>query len=1217
MSDSQEKSQPIAETKGDAAPPAVLNLSPVAAAFADRGAEPTDDAPTIISKPARSGQLRPEDSFAGKLRGRKLAHFELIDPIGVGGMAAVIRALDTQLDRVVALKILPPEMATDPENIRRFQQEARAAAKLDHENIARVFFFGEDQGLHFIAFEFVEGENLRTVLEKRRHLPVAEAVHYMLQIATGLAHAAERGVVHRDIKPSNIIIGPTGRAKLVDMGLARSMAPVGNELTHSGVTLGTFDYISPEQALEPRQADVRSDIYSLGCTFYQMLTGQSPVPEGTAAKKLHHHQHVLPVDPRQLTAGIPDDLAAILSRMMAKDPQDRYQRPEHLVHHLLQVAQRLGAGDVPEGVLYVDAPLPNSPRMRPVLVAVASAFLLVMLVGLHGMTSGPVPNVSNNHALDKDTDKHAGADPVRPKSPDALTKTDDKEPAPPPQPKSEWVKHDARTAKDLSAFLDKRNPQSHVYLVNDIDLRHEPGDTSNRVPGLTFQGDKDRELTIQGKDPKKRPTIRLAYNADLRDGDLEGVPLWTALALKGGKVTLRDLRFEVDAKLAHRLIMAAVKLQEGCQLKIEKCEFVQYNPPSSGRLSDLLVEGSRGGAIKPIAIVNDCFFTGGQKTEFLAEPAQLGGQFACSVSGLASLQLSNCAFAPHQSVVYLRDKSTPPADVTLRNCSAFLIEGAAFQLDDGVSGRFTVQNSLFSRPDSVTDSNAVLIQQVGPGDVHFSGLHNRYHNLSAFWIKPQERQVSLAIANTWEEFQSVAKVSDEKSSPLSVSPWTDKSPLKSLEQNHPQQAFQADVKLAELRQGDANRMIGVERCVWGILYDKLPALDDKKPELMARKIVDPTQETGGGHYKSLGQALLDAKPGDLILVKHTGPLPVEPVRLDKASLDITLKPFPGYQPILTLGDTTDKHAAIFRIHDSKLRLEQLEFSLRPRRDGFESQAVIGMAGLGHCSFKNCVITLDPELADDVPMAVVSLADPRDVMKMDPAPSRELPEIRFDNCFVRGKGDLIAVRASRPFDLKADNCLVVLTGSFLNIDGNPKDPPATPSVQVALSKTTAYLTTHVVSFKNGKSVRELVALQMKASDCLFAASVSEQAFIHLAGEINEDQLRHFLTWTGGHNAYNGFKHMIEQQPRGDGMMLPPYGKDRWEMFSRERDGAFNQVKFTSPPLSDTMLVRSLPAQFKVKIDLDADPGYGAEIHRLPKPSSDSKAAVTTRPIEPDE
>src|SRR5262249_47417868 len=187
--------------------------------------------------------------------------------------------------------------------------------------------------------------------------------------------------------PSNIIITPSGRAKLVDMGLARSLGPHDNrQLTQSGVTLGTFDYISPEQALEPRDADVRSDIYSLGCTFYHMLTGQPPVPEGTAAKKLHHHQHVAPLDPRQLNPEIPDDVAAILQRMIAKEVNDRYQRAEHLVQHLLQSAQKLGGIDVPEGVLFVDAPLPSPPRKRPVLLAAIAVVALSAFVLFVAMT---------------------------------------------------------------------------------------------------------------------------------------------------------------------------------------------------------------------------------------------------------------------------------------------------------------------------------------------------------------------------------------------------------------------------------------------------------------------------------------------------------------------------------------------------------------------------------------------------------------------------------------------------------------------------------------------------------------------------------------------------------------------------------------------------------------------------------------------------------------
>ncbi|MBX9578936.1 MAG: serine/threonine protein kinase, partial [Gemmataceae bacterium] len=344
-------------------------------------AEPDpDDAPTVITHPDRRPSsvvtVPPPPYVVGEppsLAGRRLGHFELIEAVGAGGMAAVLKARDLELGRVVALKILPPEAAADPEAVTRFKQEARAAAKLDHENVARVYFCGEDQNLHFIAFEFVEGQTLRAVIDRRGPLPAGECVRSMLQVAAGLNHAADRGVVHRDIKPSNVIVTPDGRAKIVDMGLARHLegGSVNGGVTQSGVTLGTFDYISPEQALDPRRADVRSDIYSLGCTFYHALTGRPPVPEGTAAKKLHAHQHEAPLDPRELNPAVPDDLAAVLSRMMVKDPARRYQTPVELIADLKAVAARLRvpldgavADSAVEAVPAAAAVLPEAPRLR-------------------------------------------------------------------------------------------------------------------------------------------------------------------------------------------------------------------------------------------------------------------------------------------------------------------------------------------------------------------------------------------------------------------------------------------------------------------------------------------------------------------------------------------------------------------------------------------------------------------------------------------------------------------------------------------------------------------------------------------------------------------------------------------------------------------------------------------------------------------------------------
>src|SRR5262245_37451201 len=312
------------------------------------GGEEPESGLTVVRGSGSSAQRRP--GTAGSLPpmsmprpGDLIATFLLEEAIGAGGMGAVFRALDTQLDRHVALKLLPPDQAADTEVVQRFYQEGRSAARLDHENIARVFSIGQDGAFHYIAFEYIEGVTIRQRVEAAGPLKVAEAVDIALQIAHALVHACERGVVHRDIKPSNIIITPQGRAKLVDMGLARRFERGSDHgLTQSGMTLGTFDYISPEQARDPRDVDVRSDLYSLGCTLFHMLTGRPPFPGGTVLQKLIQHQEEAPADVRSLNPEVPAELAAVISRLMAKERDRRYQGPEHLARDLLSVAGSLG-----------------------------------------------------------------------------------------------------------------------------------------------------------------------------------------------------------------------------------------------------------------------------------------------------------------------------------------------------------------------------------------------------------------------------------------------------------------------------------------------------------------------------------------------------------------------------------------------------------------------------------------------------------------------------------------------------------------------------------------------------------------------------------------------------------------------------------------------------------------------------------------------------------
>ncbi len=297
--------------------------------------------PLEIESPA--ARLTPKE-LGVALEGQQLDHVLLEQFVGGGGMGAVFRAWDTTLHRTVAVKVLSLRQSSDADSLRRFQTEARSAARLDHPNIARAHFVGEDRGIRYIVFEFIEGTNVRDLVHANGPLRIGDAVSYTMQIASALAHAWEREVVHRDIKPSNILITPDGQAKLVDMGLARLeyLGQAGHDETATGVTLGTFDYISPEQARNPRDADTRSDIYSLGCTLFFMLTGRPPFIEGTVVQKLLAHQSDAIPDVRELRPDVPDQLAAILMTMLAKRPEDRFDTPLDLSAALAGIVESAG-----------------------------------------------------------------------------------------------------------------------------------------------------------------------------------------------------------------------------------------------------------------------------------------------------------------------------------------------------------------------------------------------------------------------------------------------------------------------------------------------------------------------------------------------------------------------------------------------------------------------------------------------------------------------------------------------------------------------------------------------------------------------------------------------------------------------------------------------------------------------------------------------------------
>jgi serine/threonine protein kinase len=286
----------------------------------------------------------------GQFRGFMLGNYKVLDQIGSGGMGSVYLCEHRSLGRRVAIKVLPPDKASDPLTVERFYREGRAVAALNHPNIVRAFDIDHDGNLHFLVMEFVDGVTLDKVLEKNGPMPVAKAADCIQQAAMGLQHVHEAGLVHRDIKPGNLLRDRNGTVKLLDLGLARFFANVEQDnLTRNfddKSILGTADYIAPEQGMNSHDVDIRADIYSLGATLYHLLGGQPPFAGGTVTQKLIMHQMREPTAIRQLRPEVPPGLANVVARMLCKDPARRYQTPA-------EVAEALGpfASDVSSDIL--------------------------------------------------------------------------------------------------------------------------------------------------------------------------------------------------------------------------------------------------------------------------------------------------------------------------------------------------------------------------------------------------------------------------------------------------------------------------------------------------------------------------------------------------------------------------------------------------------------------------------------------------------------------------------------------------------------------------------------------------------------------------------------------------------------------------------------------------------------------------------------------------
>ena len=495
----------------------------------------------------------------GKYRGLVLDQYVLLEKLGQGGMGMVFKARDRRNQQTVAVKVLPPSYTQKPNAVQRFQREVQAAARLRHPNIVGSTGAGEAAGAHYMVMEFVDGCDLARLVKQQGPLGVPEAVACILQAIGGLAHAHAAGMIHRDIKPGNLLLDKTGVVKILDMGLVRfeETEDVGGDLTRDGTILGTCDYVAPEQAVNSKHADVRSDFYSLGCALHFLLIGKPMYAGDTMMEKLLAHRSEPVPSLRKVRADVPKALDGVFQKMVAKKPEDRYQTAAELTAALegavptARTAPLTGlatAAPRPQTATEVAATTDHQPpsvpidpadaarrRKRILLaaagggIALAGLFGIVCFVALLRWLSGPATETPLTAPV-----------VVRPAIPTATTRTPD--PTPPsrlPPIDDAWVKSLAAMgpSKMLSAFVAKMRERNPGYGGGG-----RPNWEARMLVGVEFETEHVHDLAAVRALPNLRD-LRCS-GSETRPGKLSDLSPLQGLPLRGlhvGRNPITDL----------------------------------------------------------------------------------------------------------------------------------------------------------------------------------------------------------------------------------------------------------------------------------------------------------------------------------------------------------------------------------------------------------------------------------------------------------------------------------------------------------------------------------------------------------------------------------------------------------------------------------------------------------------------------------------------------
>jgi serine/threonine-protein kinase len=426
-------------------------------------------------------QRKAVEKKAGSRKGvSRLGPYKLKRKIGEGGMGIVYLARDTRDRKLVALKLLSKAQAREEGAVQRFRREVEAAMRLDHVNIARAFHFGHDEGYRYYVMEYCEGEPLGKRLKREKRLPIEESIDVVIQVARALRYAHENGVVHRDIKPENVIVTLDGVAKVLDLGLSKKLGD--DEATYqtvSGVAMGTPHYISPEQARGEREIDGRADLYSLGATFYHLVTGDTPFHGSSSFEVVTKHLTAQLPDPRDLREEIPDDVVLVIRRMMAKRRQDRYGDAGELLKDL----ERLVVGEAPttqeldpnlssiaepvkvpkvtprprRPLAMVRKPRPRRPVSPLLWISVGAAAVLLGVLIAIAASSRPVKTSALSEPAETPAPRPRPAPPILPPKP--------------PSPRTAQAPEDAREAEAKWRLSDLREAERQGTLAA-VELRH-------------------------------------------------------------------------------------------------------------------------------------------------------------------------------------------------------------------------------------------------------------------------------------------------------------------------------------------------------------------------------------------------------------------------------------------------------------------------------------------------------------------------------------------------------------------------------------------------------------------------------------------------------------------------------------------------------------------------------------------------------------------------